>query len=146
MPKPRVITACPANRYTSRDERIIEFSFPGTDAGGLIAFRGPLANRLGDPIRPTVEVYRTDGAVRVIAPETPRHALYMGNKHGHLGISVHATLRDALLAALETVNEDDEMILNDEKIGALADDTLGEYVTDYAAARGFDFYIEAVTL
>lgn len=44
MSKPRVITRCIANVNTGPNERIIEFSFPGTKGdmylqGGLISFR-----------------------------------------------------------------------------------------------------------
>ena len=73
--KPRVILACPANVYTGDDERIIEFSFPraagkdGMTPGGLISFR---YGSDGQP--PRVEIYRTDGQVRVIAPEVCRRS------------------------------------------------------------------------
>ena len=58
MPKPRVMTKCPANAYAGSDERIIEFTFPGTKGdvyaqGGLIEFR--TLNGVG-----YVEVYGCD--------------------------------------------------------------------------------------
>lgn len=46
MKRPRVITKCVASAFQSSNERIIEFSFPGTEdgkgggpLGGLISFR-----------------------------------------------------------------------------------------------------------
>lgn len=62
--KPRAITKCVANAYTGPTERIVEFSFPGTDgpAGGLMR----LAYRNGQP---HVELYRVEGCV-VNAPVT----------------------------------------------------------------------------
>ena len=60
--KPRVVTACVANRYTGPEKRIIEFSF-NDGTGGLISFKQPRGKRPG-----RVEVYRTDGQVTVVAP------------------------------------------------------------------------------
>ena len=62
MRKPRIISPCVAERYNRRqDSRIVEFAFPDAQVGGLIEFR--MQNGV-----PTVEVYRTDGQVQVIAP------------------------------------------------------------------------------
>jgi len=60
MRKPRVLTKCVANHYATDGQRIIEFSFPGTDKllGGLISFSysndGPI-----------VSLYRVDKEVQV---------------------------------------------------------------------------------
>ena len=58
MPKPKVALKCPANMHTLPDERIIEFTFPGTQGdlyqqGGLISFR--VINGVG-----YVDVYACD--------------------------------------------------------------------------------------
>ena len=37
--KPRVLTRCVANYHASPQTRIVEFSAPDIEAGGLIAFR-----------------------------------------------------------------------------------------------------------
>lgn len=64
MRKPRAITNCVASHYTGPSERIVEFSFPGTD--------GPAGGRLrlsyvnGEP---RVELYRVEGC-KVVAPDT----------------------------------------------------------------------------
>lgn len=66
--RPSVVVNCIADRYVSerRAERIIEFSYPD-GSGGLISFR-----HTPDGV-PLVEVYRTDGAIRVLAPvEQPK--------------------------------------------------------------------------
>lgn len=64
MGKPRVITRCVANAYTGPRERIVEFSFPGTEgpAGGLmrLSYRNLL---------PHVELYRVEGCT-VVASDT----------------------------------------------------------------------------
>ncbi len=71
--KPRVITRCNAERFSSRDERLVEFSFPslapgdGTCPGGLICF-DIMTTADGRRI-PRVDVYRTEGQVLVLAPE-----------------------------------------------------------------------------
>ena len=68
MHKPSVTLSCPANAHSSPGERIVEFSFPdlrdsaGCPVGGLISLR-----TLNDGT-PLVDVYRTDGAIRVLAP------------------------------------------------------------------------------
>jgi hypothetical protein len=63
--KPRILTKCVAGSYAGRDERIAEFSFPGTEgpAGGLLS--------LGywNDGRPLVTLYRVEGC-DVIAGET----------------------------------------------------------------------------
>lgn len=62
--KPKVITKCPANVHASPNERIIEFTFPGTKAkggyrqGGLISFR--VVDGKG-----RVDVYNYDDEVKV---------------------------------------------------------------------------------
>lgn len=69
MRKPSVTLSCPANAHSSPGERIVEFSFPdlrdsaGCPVGGLISLR-----TLNDGT-PLVDVYRTDGAIRVLAPK-----------------------------------------------------------------------------
>lgn len=69
MRKPSVTLSCPANAHNSPGERIVEFSFPelrdsaGCPVGGLISLR-----TLNDGT-PLVDVYRTDGAIRVLAPK-----------------------------------------------------------------------------
>jgi hypothetical protein len=72
--KPRAITRCVANTYSSPDERIIEVSFPardrrtGTGAPGALI---RLHNRRGDGpgVRPYIQVYRTDGEVDVFSEQ-----------------------------------------------------------------------------
>lgn len=39
MTKPKVLTNCIANRYTNKNERIVEFSGGMSDTGGLISLR-----------------------------------------------------------------------------------------------------------
>jgi len=61
--KPRIILNCPANRYTKEDERIIEFTFPGTKGdvyqqGGLISFQ--IIDGVG-----YVDVYQCDSQIVV---------------------------------------------------------------------------------
>ena len=69
MRKPSVTLSCPANAHSSPGERIVEFSFPdkrdsaGCPLGGLISLR-----TMNDGT-PLVDVYRTDGAIRVLAPK-----------------------------------------------------------------------------
>lgn len=70
--KPRVLTRCVANAYTAKNERIIEFSFPGTEdgkgdgpKGGLIQFR------LNDN-QPVVHLYRIDRGVKVYITKEPK--------------------------------------------------------------------------
>lgn len=56
--RPTIKSPCVADHYASTGERIVEFAFPG-GAGGLIALRDYEEGA-------AVEVYRTDGEVRVI--------------------------------------------------------------------------------
>lgn len=69
MRKPSVTLSCPANAHSSPGERIVEFSFPdlrdsaGYPVGGLISLYTL------DDGTPLVDVYRTDGAIRVLAPK-----------------------------------------------------------------------------
>jgi hypothetical protein len=65
MPKPRVTTNCVANRYSARNERIIEFKDDETDKGGLISIR-----RMDDGTL-VVDVYRCDPGVKVLGPDRP---------------------------------------------------------------------------
>lgn len=66
MAKPRVLTRCVANTYTSYDERIIEFSDQetpcanGGPTGGLISFR-----RTKSDSRLLVAVYALDGPIDI---------------------------------------------------------------------------------
>lgn len=147
--KPIVRTACPANRHTSLGERIVEFSFPaaapgdGSVPGGLICFR----NRdVGPDTRPIVEVYRTEGTVRVVAAEQPVYAVYASSPKTEGNIELHRTYRAAILSLLAAVNYRDELILNDQKIDAMDDDELMDAVGDYAVARGFVYRIEALLI
>ena len=66
--KPRVLTKCVANHFAAADERVIEFSFPGSDGypGGLISF-----STLADGT-PTVQLYRVSPGVRVIVSHDGR--------------------------------------------------------------------------
>ena len=61
MAKPKVSTKCPANAHAASDQRIVEFSFPGTKGpmGGLISFS------VCSDGTPLVHVYRVDAGVRV---------------------------------------------------------------------------------
>lgn len=67
--KPRVLTKCVANHYAASNERIVEFSFPGTkdheQKGGLVSFR-----RLSDGTT-IVNLYGLDDDVKVVVD--PKH-------------------------------------------------------------------------
>lgn len=67
MIRPRMITKCVADHYVSdkSKERIVEFSFPGTDgpAGGLISMR----YREGG--LPIIELYKVEGCEVRVPPE-----------------------------------------------------------------------------
>ena len=64
MKKPRVLTRCPANARTDRNERIIEFSFPGTGGSS-----GPLGGLISFIVRsdgtPAVQLYRVNKEILV---------------------------------------------------------------------------------
>lgn len=64
MSKPRVTKRCPANTQTGPNERIIEFSFPGTEASGGYTQGGLIAFRVIDGVG-YVEVYACDNEVVV---------------------------------------------------------------------------------
>ena len=69
MPKPRVLTKCVANCHTSPNERIIEYSFPGSQArggyrmGGLICFR--LYRKANGRVFPLIQLYRHDKGIQI---------------------------------------------------------------------------------
>lgn len=61
--KPRVTINAVADKYASAGERIVEVSFCD-GSGALISLRQPTTER-----RSRIEVYKTDGQVRVSGPE-----------------------------------------------------------------------------
>ena len=63
MPKPRIKQKCPADIFSGPNEKVIEFTFPGTEGdvyeqGGLIAFQ--IIDGVG-----YVDVYQCDSQVVV---------------------------------------------------------------------------------
>lgn len=62
--KPRVITKCVANTYAADGERIVEFSFPDAQQGGLISFQQR------DDGQCLVSIYRVSDGVRVVPPDS----------------------------------------------------------------------------
>ncbi len=63
--KPRIVTACVANRYATKNERIVEFSHNGK--GGLISIA---ENAIGELV---VNVYRCDPGIVVFSEVKEQH-------------------------------------------------------------------------
>lgn len=99
MRKPSITTRCPADSFTTSDERIAEFNCDG--AGGLVSIRRlPAGSPLGT-VR--VDVYRVDPGVFVSSPELTEAAAVirkLRDAYGNCGTPTQQAAADAAAAFL----------------------------------------------
>jgi hypothetical protein len=151
----RITLRCPADQYSGPGERIIEFSFPSS-RGGLLAFKEPAGSKVDDGQQATIEIYRVDGDVRIVAPKRTYWAAFAGSAYGQ-EITLHESKRSALYDVVNSLGidvlgraEEDAREGEDEGdaaarvLDATDEETIVEWLDSYCSSRADDWHVNEV--